>query len=259
MKSWASSRGFATTGVELRRRLWLNLAYPVLTVLLTLSVFAFVGIFVLPQFQTLFDNFGNRMPRWVLLMLEFAGDTAVIWPAFAAMAGALVVGALAAHLFLPPAVVRGLAGRVPLVGGVWRWTSLSEFCHLLALLLEHRLPMPEAVRLAGEGVQDARIEVASRQLAVDVEEGQTLAGAVARRPVFPPRFPRLLRWGENQRTLPEVLHLAGEMFAARASAHASFASSAVSVACLIMILLGVALIVSGLIIPLIYLLNGMYW
>jgi type II secretory pathway component PulF len=241
--------GFATLGVELRRRLWLNLAYPVLTLLLTLSVFAFVGIAVLPQFQTMFGKFGMKLPRVTLLILEFTSGTAAIWPAFAAMAGALVVGGLAAHLFLPPAIARSLAGRVPLLGGVWRWTSLAEFSHLLALLLEHRLPMPEALRLAGEGVQDARIEVAARHMAEDVEEGQTLAGATARRREFPPRLPRLLRWGENQGTLPEVLHMAGEMFAARASAHASFASTAVSMACFLMVLTGVALIVSGLLLP----------
>ena len=128
---------------------------------------------------------------------------------------------LGSRLFLRPATARSLATFVPLLGGVWRWTSLAEFCHLLALLLEHRLPMPEALRLAGEGVQDSRIESTTRSMAEAVEDGKTLAQAMASRGVFPPRLPRLLRWAENQGSLPEVLHMAGDMFAARASAHSS--------------------------------------
>ena len=64
---------------------------------------------------------------------------------------------------------------------------------------------------------------------------------MARRRAFPPRLPRLLRWAEKQGSLPEVLHMAGEMFAARASAQATFAATALSVACFVLILLGVIL------------------
>ena len=36
---------------------------------------------------------------------------------------------------------------------------------------------------------------------------------------FPAGLPRLVRWAERQGSLPEVLHMAGEMFEARAGAH----------------------------------------
>ena len=248
---------FASIGVELRRRLWLSLAYPVLTLLLTLSVFAFVGIILIPQFESIFRDFGVPLPGVTLAILGLAdrhgrpsGRTLAV---LAGLAGRRL--RLGAYLFLPTATLRGLAGRVPLVGGVWRWTSLSEFCHLLALLLEHRLPMPEALRLSGDAVQDSGLQSATHHMAADVEDGKTLARAMAECRPFPPRLPRLLQWGEKRGGLPEVLHMAGEMFAARASAHSTFAGTALSVACFVLILLGVNLIVLGLMLPMISLIN----
>jgi type II secretory pathway component PulF len=247
--------GFAAHGIELRRRLKLKLAYPVLTLLITLAVFTFVGMVVLPQFESTFRDFGIPLPGITIAVLSLTHGTAAIWPMLATIAGIVVIGALAANLLLRPATVRGLAAGIPLLGAVWRWTSLAEFCHLLGLLVEHRLPMPEALRLSGEGVQDARLEVATRHMAEDVEEGKTLAQAMAARREFPPRLPRLIRWGEEQGSLPEVVRIAGDMFAERASAHATFASTTLSVACFVLIVMGVALIILGLMLPMIVLIS----
>jgi type II secretory pathway component PulF len=246
---------YATTGVELRRRLRLNLAYPVLSLLVTLLVFAFVSISVIPQFEAIFRDFGIPLPGITMVVIGLADRTSGIWQTLTILAGLLVAGVLGAYLFLPTATLRGLAAQVPLLGGVWRWTSLAEFCHLLGLLLEHRLPMPEALRLAGDGVQDSGLRAATRGMAAEVEDGRTLAQAMSGCRPFPPRLPRLLRWGEKRGGLPDVLHMAGDMFAARASAHSSFAAATLSVACFILIILGVNLIVLGLMLPMITLIS----
>jgi type II secretory pathway component PulF len=246
---------YATTGVELRRRLRLNLAYPAFSLLITLAVFSFVGIAVVPQFEAIFRDFGIPLPGVTILVIGLARGTAGIWQTLLVVAGLLVAGVLGAYLFLPTATLRGLAARVPILGGVWRWTSLAEFCHWLALLLEHRLPMPEALRLAGEGVQDSGLQSAAQLMAADVEEGKTLAQAMSGCRPFPPRLPRLIHWGEKRGSLPEVLHMAGEMFAARASTQSSFAAAALSVACFVVIIIGVNLIILGLMLPMISLIS----
>jgi type II secretory pathway component PulF len=246
---------YTSVGIELRRRLWLNLAYPILTVAIMLGVFAFVSIAVVPQFESIFRDFGVPLPRVTHVVFAMSAGTSSLWPTLAVVGVVAAIAMLGSRLFLRPATARSLATFVPLLGGVWRWTSLAEFCHLLALLLEHRLPMPEALRLAGEGVQDARIESTTRSMAEAVEDGKTLAQAMASRGGFPPRLPRLLRWAENQGSLPEVLHMAGDMFAARASAHSSLAASVLSVACFILIIVGVNLVILGLMLPMINLIS----
>ena len=122
------------------------------------------------------------------------------------------------------------------MGDVWRSTSLAEFCHLLALLLESRLPLPEALRLTGEGVQDSDVDASCRLMASQVD-GRSLSGAShGRVRLFPAGLPRLVRWAENQRSLPEVLHMAGAMFESRARSYSTFVGTVLNVLCVLLVL-----------------------
>lgn len=240
---------YAAIGVELRRRLKLNLAYPILSLLITLTLFSFVCVAVLPQFAAMFRDFGVPLPKLSLWIISFAGQSSPLWPMLGTIVFVVVALPLAVRVFAGPAAARGLASHIPLLGGVWRWSSLSEFCHLLGMLLDYGLPMPEALRFAGDGVQDANIDRAARRVAESVQHGHGLARAMARRGGFPPRLPRLLRWAENNGSLPDVLHMAGEMFAARASAHATFTAAVVSVLCFLAIVMGLFLFFLGVMLP----------
>ena len=126
---------------------------------------------------------------------------------------------------------------------------------MLGLLVENQLPLPEALRLTGEGVQDADVESTCLRMADAVESGQDLARAMAERRLFPVGLPRLVRWGERQGSLTDVLHMAGEMFEARASAHATFAGTVLTVLSVLLILWGLFTVVGGLMLPLVTLIS----
>jgi general secretion pathway protein F len=245
--------GYVEIGTELRRRLWLTLAYPLLSMAIAIAIFTFVSIIVVPQFAAIFQNFGVRLPRATEAILDIANVMTSLGPLMGLLAAALIIFPLVSHWFLRPGTLRAMASQLPILGGVWRWTSLAEFCHLLGLLLENRLPLPEALRLTGEGVQDASVESTCLRMADAVESGQDLARAMAERRLFPTGLPRLVRWGERQGSLTDVLHMAGEMFEARASAHAAFAGSVLGVLSVLLILWGLFTIVGGLMLPLVHL------
>jgi type II secretory pathway component PulF len=161
---------------------------------------------------------------------------------------------LAGRLFLPRAQRRSIAGRLPLLGAVWRSLSVAEFCHLLALLVEGRLPLAEALRLTGQGVEDASIDNDCRVMAGRIESGESLSRAMAERSRFPVGLPRLLRWAENQKSIPEVLHMAGSIFEARARAQSTFVGIVLNFLCVLMVLC-MALIIPALFMPLMYLIS----
>jgi general secretion pathway protein F len=92
---------------------------------------------------------------------------------------------------LPLPVRNSLIGRLPVFGPLWRYSSWAEFCHLLALLVESELPLPEALRLTGQGIQNSDIDRACRAMANEIEQGKTLSDAMTGRApaVKPPRGP----------------------------------------------------------------------
>ena len=245
---------YVSVGTELKRRLWLSLAYPALTASCAFALFVLVCVFIVRQFKLIYRDFNIPLPTITRAVIDFADVVDTVLSPVMIVAGALFVGWLAARLLLKQPARRSLAGRLPLLGMVWRATSLAEFCHLLALLLESDLPLPEALRLTGEGVQDADIDVSCRLMARQVESGGSLSQAMAGRRLFPAGLARLVHWAEGQKSLAEVLHMAGSMFEARARSYSSFVGSVLSVLCVVPVL-GVVLIVPALFIPLVTLIS----
>jgi type II secretory pathway component PulF len=245
---------YVGVGTELKRKLWLSLAYPALTVSAALALFLFVCVMMVGQFESIYKDFGIPLPHLTVALLTVAHLVSTVWAPLLTIAGAIFCTWLAARILLPPPARRGLAGRLPLVGTVWRCTSLAEFCHLLALLLESHLPLPEAIRLTGEGVQDAVIDASCRVMANQVESGLSLSEAVAQRPLFPAGLPRLLRWAESQKSLAEVLRMTGAMFESRARAQSAFVGTVFNVLCVLLVL-SMIMVIPALFMPLITLIS----
>jgi len=245
---------FAGLGVDLKRRLVLSLAYPLLTLAITLGLFFFVSTFAVRQFELIFKDFAIPLPGLTILIIQGARVINRVSGPLGVVILGLVVAWLAARLLLKTAVRRSLSTQLPLVGPIWAATRLSEFCHLLALLLEGQLPLPEALRLTGEGLQDSGMERACGIMAREVESGRTLDQAMSKLWRFPPGLPRLLGWAENQMALSEVLHLAGALFETQARSRATLAGATVTIVCVILVL-ALIMVIPGLFLPLITLIS----
>jgi type II secretory pathway component PulF len=245
---------YVGVGTELKRRLWLSMAYPILTVCTALALVFFVCVILVGQFEGIYRDFNIPLPMMTTGLISIARVVNTAWVPVAIVGGMLLFGWLAGRFLLPPALRRGIAGRLPLIGRVWRATSLAEFCHLLALLLESELPLPEALRLTGEGVQDSDVDAACRQMASQVESGRSLSQAMEKVWLFPFGLSRLVRWAENQESLPEVLHMAGSMFESRGRSYSSFVGTVLNVLCVLLVF-QMVLVVPALFLPLITLIS----
>lgn len=240
--------------MELKRKLWLTLAYPALTVVVTLLLLSGVCAILVGQFELIYKDFGVPLPRLTVALIFLSHSMNHALNPLAGVLAAVFCAWLACRVFLTRAQRRGFACSIPLLGAVWRSMSLAEFCHLLALLVEGRLPLGEALKLTGQGVEDASIDRDCKVMAGRIEAGESLAQAMASRPRFPIGLARLLRWGENQKSVPEVLHMAGSIFEARARSQSTFVGVALNFLCVIMVFCMI-LIVPALFMPLITLIS----
>ncbi|MFO0908236.1 MAG: type II secretion system F family protein [Isosphaeraceae bacterium] len=246
---------FMNVGVELRRKLWNSLAYPLLAVFFAAAVFGFIASTIIPAFEHIFADFGIPLPVMTVAVIQIGRLFAMSWAGLVELAIALVVIAVFTRLLTGADQRRGFLSTIPVIGQVWRNTSLAEFCHLLALLLESEVPLPEAASLTAEGIGDARIARACRALSLDLKSGRKLSDALARDPVFPRGLPRLLSWAEGHQSLPGSLHMAGDMYEARARSQATFAGTVLSVLTLVSVVAGICLLVVALFLPLITLIS----
>ncbi|WP_422930353.1 type II secretion system F family protein [Singulisphaera sp. PoT] len=241
---------YTSIGSDLRRSLMIRLIYPVFTMVLAVIIFVFVSVVLITGFARIFADFGVPIPlltRGIVLV----GTTInrVWWPVLQGLLGLGVVGVVLS-VVMPKQFRGGLITFLPLFGRVWRLTSLAEFCHLLALLLESEVPLEKALTTAGGGIDDGAIATASRSVAAEVAAGRPLAEALQARAIFPSGFEKILGWAEERQGLPEALHMVGEMIFARAHAESEFLASVCSILAMMAVLLGVSTMIIGLMLPL---------
>lgn len=242
-------------GVDLRRRLWMSLLYPFALLAFFLLVFVGLSVTIVGEYEKIFEDFGLQLPRVTVVMVQISRFLRSLGWGLPVAAIVIAVGAAALGMFSGDRLIRRWASKLPLVGPLWRFTSMAEYSHLLALLVDSRIALPEALPMAGDATRDEDLAWASREAAKRVKEGASLAEAVSRTSVYPAGFAKLLSWAEANRSLPEALHVAGEIFEARARPQATFVGAFFMVVVITLVLLGVSLLLTALYLPLIQLIS----
>ena len=204
---------------EMRQAMWMALVYPLALLLIFVPLGVFLQFWIIPEFRQIFEGFGLNLPimtSGLLAVSELVAQYGL--QVLAVIAGALIVICAVMRLALGAAGTRRLVCSIPLIGPILRWTALARFSPLLSLLIESRVPLDEALVLAGDAAGDAEIREDCRKLAASVRAGNTLESAAREAGRFPASFVRALSWERHRDGLPEMLQSMADMYAGRARA-----------------------------------------
>ena len=209
-------QGMARIGrgvIEARRTIVLACFYPGLVLVLAYALFLFFLVVIFPRFQMADATFDLRDP-WVVRVLELAGPSVGFWgPIVPLGLLALVVGwgwlGRSRSLDGNHAAETILA-RFPGVGGILANYRAANFTDLLAHLVEHEVPLDQAVRLAGNTVGDGTFRRSAARFGAELATGASPATASqARAGGFPPLIAWMIGSGHRQGDLAAGLrHLA---------------------------------------------------
>ncbi len=252
----------ANTGEDLRRRFWRVVAYPLFALVVMTMISLFVCHLAVILLDELEDDLSVYRSFWsknsprantggsgLMLLARFIDHRGL----GVLLLGMLAGGAawLATRWALGPARYRGLLGSIPVFGPLLRFSALAEFCHLLSMLLEAEVPLPEALTMAGSGVRDAELAQTCARMGRLVAAGHPLSRAVVAWPKVPAGLGELFGWSETARNLPGALRMAGDMFDARARSQAAFSGNVVATLLTLLILWWVGFALAVIYLPLI--------
>lgn len=189
------------------------LIYPaILLVVAIVSVAAMLG-FVVPQFETLFNDMGDALPlltRGVLAAGDFLGRYG--WLLLAVVAVAVLV--IRNWLNNPDGRARFDRGllEVPVLGTVVFKYEVARFARTVGTLLGNGVSLLQAIGIAVDTVGNSHIREALSVLEPAVKRGQRVSVALDDAGVFSPLMVQMARVGEESGSLDQMMTELAEIY-----------------------------------------------
>ncbi len=204
---------------EARRTVVASLIYPLFVFLLAWSLFVFFVCQIARALLVVFEDATVPAARLLEAIVPL-GKSANYWgPAVPIVVVVVFVwwayGSSRASL-LEPVHADKLLGWLPWLGSMARSYRQAAFAEMLHVLIQHDLPLPQAIRLAAEATGTRKTRRGAEQIASAIERGEKLGGSVDRAPGFSPVLEWLLRSGHDMGTLQSALRHAADVYQRRA-------------------------------------------
>jgi type II secretory pathway component PulF len=210
---------YARNFAETRRAIGLALLYPLLVVTLAYGLFVAFVLMVAPRFSSAFESF-RFGPMRSLAFFDWLGAHLAYWVAIVPI-GLIFLASWwlrsGRAITLRPGRLDGLLRFIPGLGSVLSLAQAADFAELLALMVEHGVPLDEGIRLAAEATGSPTLRASADEVAEGLRRGDPLSILTKPRRGLPPMLAWVLATSEAQGSLATALRHAGETYRGRAS------------------------------------------
>ncbi|MDY0046321.1 MAG: type II secretion system F family protein [Thauera propionica] len=182
------------------------LIYPaILVIVACISVFLMLG-FVVPQFETLFNDMGEALPLPTRIIVG-AGHLVADW--WWLLATLTVAAVLAARSWLTTPAGRAARDawllRLPVLGDVLRKYEITRFARSMGTLLGNGVPIVGALNIAAETMGNRQLRDAMDGVAPVIKQGGRMVDALEKTKLFTPLALNMVRLGEETGRLDAML------------------------------------------------------
>jgi type IV pilus assembly protein PilC len=196
-----------------RRRTISALIYPAILLSLAVVIVSIIVLKVVPAFTDFYSTFNRELPLMTRVIVAVS--------AFLRSELLLLVLGLAALLTAGAAWLRrpgqrerldAMLLRLPGVGPTARKFATSQLARTLATLLGGGIPLVNAIEIAARSVGNRSMAAAMDLVGQRVREGESFAGALADRRVFPDVAVKMAEVGEATGALQEMLNSLADFY-----------------------------------------------
>ncbi|MFL6515308.1 MAG: type II secretion system F family protein [Chthoniobacterales bacterium] len=199
---------FQEKAAKIKNKVIAAMVYPAIVMVMALAIMAFLLIYIVPKFQSIFhDMLGDKpLPTITLFVISVSLFVQSHW---LVLLGA-IIAAIAGYSFLN----RTTGGRsffdrfklrVPLFGDVIRKTAISRFSRTLGTLVTSGVPILQALNITRATAGNTVISRAIGQVHDSVKEGESIVQPLEASGAFPPMVISMIDVGEETGQLPEML------------------------------------------------------
>jgi len=199
---------------ELKREIKAAMTYPVISLVLILSITVGLVVGIVPKFQVIFQQLGmTKLPAPTEILLKISVAMREQYVMLGACTIAIVVG-----FFMYIRTKPGLRQwhwfllHAPVFGPLFRKVAISRFSRTFATLIQSGVPMLGALDIVASTAGNVLVEEAVLKAKDAVSKGETLGDPLTATRVFPPMVTRMISIGEKTGALEKLLMKIAEFY-----------------------------------------------
>jgi type IV pilus assembly protein PilC len=180
--------------------------YPASVIAVAILVMIVMLVFVIPEFQKLFNGFGASLPAYTRMVIGLSESVRNYAPVYLLVIGGVVAGILALYrrsdefrLWVDRTLL-----RVPVMGAILKKAIIARFCRSLATMYGAGVPMVEALETiagtSGNLVYENGIQMIHDQVAT----GRALNESMKQTDLFPNAVIQMIAIGEQSGKIQEM-------------------------------------------------------
>ncbi|MEO1062607.1 MAG: type II secretion system F family protein [Actinomycetota bacterium] len=199
--------------VELRQRVKSAMTYPVAVLGLVILILTAMLLFVVPMFETLYDDLDGTLPMPTQILLTVSRGFSSFFPFFLVGTGLTVFlikrwGKTERGRW----VLDSIKLKIPVFGVLTHKTAMARFSRTLESLLMAGVPILESLDITTQTVGNVVVAKAVREVQDSVREGEPLAKQLVAQSIFPPMVAQMMAVGEETGALDEMLGKIGQFY-----------------------------------------------
>ncbi len=243
---------FAQKSQAVRGKVLSALLYPAVVLLVAVAAVGVVLIFVVPQFETIFESFGADLPGATRALMATSNWLTMWWWAVLAGLVLLVVCwrvALRNESFAYR--IDALQLRLPIFGTLRSKTMIATFSRTMGTLLASGVPILEALHIVGASTRNLVLEGAIDDVHDAIREGESMADPLADSGVFDDVVVNMIDVGEETGQLDVMLLKLADIYEDEVDTAVAGALKALEPALIVFMAVFVGLIVTALFLPIV--------
>ncbi len=187
------------------------LVYPVIMMVVAIGIVVMLLVMVVPKIVGQFDQMGQDLPTVTNILIavsEWVQDYGIV----AGILITIMIFVIARMLTIPRIRLQYHKRllRMPFVGRLTRGTNTARFARTLSILTASAVPLLEAMRIAGNVLENLYLKDAVKDAASKVQEGTSLRNALQSTKMFPPMMMHMIASGERSGELQQMLARAAD-------------------------------------------------
>jgi type IV pilus assembly protein PilC len=199
--------------MKLKKKVKSAMTYPATIVGIAVIVIAVILVFVIPQFQSMFESFGSQLPlptRIVIMLSDFIQGYI-----FVIIGGCYGTVWILKRIYKTPKgqlFMDALFLKLPVMGILIRKVAVAKFTRTLGTMISSGVPILDGLDIVAKTAGNKIVENAIYKVAQSISEGKTIAEPLEQSGVFPPMVCQMIAIGEQSGSIDTMLNKIADFY-----------------------------------------------